>query len=63
MQLCPAFNILLCVAIFAASKISASSKIINGSLPPSSITVFLICFPASDATEDPAYSLPVKVMP
>ena len=33
----------------------------NGSLPPSSSTVFLICFPACAATCAPAGSLPVRV--
>ena len=33
----------------------------NGSLPPSSSTVFLRCLPAIDATLRPAPSLPVSV--
>ena len=33
----------------------------KGSLPPSSRTVFLICFPATLATLDPARSLPVRL--
>ena len=50
-------------AVFEALEISASSKTINGSDPPSSRTVFLISFPACIATADPASSLPVKEIP
>ena len=45
----------------AAVATSALGRTMNGSLPPSSSTVFLMCFPAVAATWLPAGSLPVSV--
>ena len=39
-QVCPAFLYLEVIAPFTAASISASSKTINGALPPSSIETF-----------------------
>ena len=46
-----------------ANSTLASSRTINGSLPPSSMTHFLRCFPAVLAITDPATELPVKETP
>src|SRR5439155_204102 len=48
-------------AVLAARGRSASSRTMNGSLPPSSSTVFLSSRPARSATWLPARSLPVSV--
>jgi hypothetical protein len=48
-------------AVRAAAVISALGITMNGSLPPSSSTVFLICLPAALATWLPAPVLPVRV--
>ena len=61
MQLCPLFNMRPCAAPETAKSTSASASTINGSLPPSSNTVFFKHSPATLATADPAPSEPVKV--
>ena len=48
-------------AVFTAASRSALGMTMNGSLPPSSSTVFLIARPAAAATLLPAPSLPVSV--
>ncbi len=48
-------------AVAIARGRSALASTMNGSLPPSSSTVFLMCLPAVDATSRPAPSLPVRV--
>ena len=48
-------------AVSIAAARSALGITMNGSLPPSSSTVFLICRPAAAATLRPACSLPVSV--
>ena len=48
-------------AVCTASSRFALGITINGSLPPNSSTVFLICFPHWLATSHPAGSLPVSV--
>ena len=45
----------------AAASTSAEGMMMKGSLPPNSITVFLIEAPAAAPTLDPAASLPVNV--
>ena len=45
------------------SSMSASSSTMNGSLPPSSMIVFLTFSPARSATRAPAASLPVNDTP
>ena len=47
-------------AVSMAARMSALGITMNGSLPPSSSTVFLICPPAAAATLRPACSLPVS---
>ena len=61
MQLCPLFTSRAAAAVVAARGRSASSRTMNGSLPPSSSTVFLSSRPARSATWLPARSLPVSV--
>ncbi len=61
MQLCPLLMVRASTPIRAARSRSALGITMNGSLPPSSSTVFLICRPAWLATCAPAGSLPVSV--
>ena len=63
MQLCPEFRILPSTHDSTAWFISASSKIIYGSLPPSSKTVFFKYSPAIFATSFPVEVLPVTATP
>ena len=58
---CPLLIARAVTAVFAAASRSALGMTMNGSLPPSSSTVFLTCSPAIDATLAPAPSLPVSV--
>ena len=58
---CPLLTMRALTAIFTASSRSADGITTNGSLPPSSSTLFLIRFAAVDATLAPAGSLPVSV--
>ena len=60
-QDCPLLIVRALAAIAAALSRSALGITINGSLPPSSSTVFLSERPARLATSWPAVSLPVKV--
>jgi len=62
-QLCPQFRNRPLMAPEAAFSISASSKTMNGSLPPSSSTHFLSLDVARWATLAPISILPVKVTP
>ena len=61
MQLCPEFTHRAAAAAFAALVMSASARTMNGSLPPSSRTVFFTDSPATLPTAAPAASLPVSV--
>ena len=61
MQDWPLFTIRAFTAVAIAAGRSASGMTMNGSLPPSSSTVFLITLPAADATWLPAVLLPVRV--
>ena len=61
MQLCPLLMHRDAAAAAAAAETSASASTRNGSLPPSSITVFFSAAPAWAATIRPAASLPVSV--
>ena len=61
MQLWPAFKILPLIQASTVLSISASSRIIYGSLPPNSKTVFFKYSPATFATDRPAGVLPVIV--
>src|SRR5262249_48226048 len=61
MQLWPLLTRRASAATLAATSRSASSRTMNGSLPPSSSTVFFRAFPARSATLLPASSLPVSV--
>ena len=61
MQLCPPLRKREVTATSTARSRSASSRMMKGSEPPSSSTVFLICAPAAAATDRPAGSLPVRV--
>jgi len=61
MQLWPELTVRARAAQAAAATGSASSSTRNGSLPPSSSTVFFSSFPQRDATAEPAPSLPVSV--
>ena len=61
MQDCPLFWQRAVVATSAAVSRSAEGITTNGSLPPSSSTVFLISRPAIWAMDRPAGSLPVSV--
>ena len=61
MQLWPLLIRRASAATCAAFTRSASSSTMNGSLPPSSSTVFFKCRPACCATWLPARSLPVSV--
>ena len=58
---CPEFTTRAFTAVLTAATRSALGITMNGSLPPSSSTLFLITFPAADATSLPACSLPVTV--
>ena len=58
---CPLLIVRAFTAVFTAASRSALGMTMNGSLPPSSSTVFLMCLPAIDATLLPAPSLPVSV--
>ena len=58
---CPLLIVRAFTAVVTASSRFAEGMTMNGSLPPSSRTVFLICLPAIDATLRPAGSLPVNV--
>ena len=51
---CPLLTIRARMAVFTAASMSAEGMTINGSLPPSSSTLFLICFAAAEATLAPA---------
>ena len=61
MQLCPLFWQRAVTATWAAWSRSADGSTTNGSLPPSSSTVFLSSSPATEATARPAGALPVRV--
>ncbi len=61
MQDWPAFCARAVTATSAARSRSAEGITTNGSLPPSSSTVFLIISPHVEATARPAGSLPVRV--
>ena len=61
MQDWPLLMVRAFTAVLTASSRSALGITMNGSLPPSSSTVFLICRPAALATWRPAGSLPVRV--
>jgi len=63
MQAWPLFCIRPIVAALTVRPRSSLSSTMNGSLPPSSSTDFFRCLPASEATELPARSLPVRVTP
>ncbi len=58
MQTCPENRNAPDVAAFTAFSISASSRMTNGSFPPSSIVSFFI--PALDDMNNPVATLPVK---
>ncbi len=58
---CPLLTMRAFTPIFTASARSAEGMTMNGSLPPSSSTLFLIRFAAVEATFAPAGSLPVSV--
>ena len=60
-QDCPLLSIRAVTAVVTAASKSALGMTMNGSLPPNSSTVFLICFPAAAAKLAPASSLPVRV--
>jgi len=61
MQLCPLFWQRAVTATSAAFSRSADGITMNGSLPPSSRTVFFRASPAIAATDWPAALLPVRV--
>ena len=61
MQDWPLFSRRAKVPTRAAAATSAEGMTMNGSLPPSSSTTFLISLPAMDATDDPAGPEPVSV--
>ena len=61
MQLCPLFWQRAVTPTSAARSRSAEGSTTNGSLPPSSNTVFLTSSPATRATAWPAGVLPVRV--
>ena len=61
MQLCPLFWLRAVTATSAAVSRSAEGMTMNGSLPPSSSTVFFSASPAIAATDWPAGALPVSV--
>jgi hypothetical protein len=61
MQLCPLFWLRAVTATSAAFARSADGMTMNGSLPPSSSTVFFRASPAIEATDCPAGALPVSV--
>ena len=61
MQDWPLLTIRALTAVATARGRSAEGMTMNGSLPPSSSTVFLIARPARLATSRPAPSLPVSV--
>ncbi len=61
MQDWPLFWTRAVTAVFTAATTSAEGITMYGSLPPSSRTVFLISSPATEATDRPAGSLPVRV--
>ena len=61
MQDCPLFTIRALTAVETASSRFALGMTMNGSLPPSSRTTFLIFFAAETPTWIPAPSLPVSV--
>ena len=61
MQLCPLFWQRAVTATSAAFSRCADGMTMNGSLPPSSSTVFLRTSPAIAATDWPAGALPVRV--
>ena len=60
---CPALYKRACGATSLTKSQSASSKMINASLPPNSIVVFFKFLPASAATLIPPRSEPVKQTP
>ena len=57
---CPLLTTRALTAVSIAADMSALGITMNGSLPPSSRTVFLICRPAAAAMWRPACSLPVS---
>ncbi len=61
MQDWPLLMVRAVTAVFTAASRFALGITTNGSLPPSSRTVFLMTRPAVDATAAPAASLPVSV--
>ncbi len=61
MQDWPLLIVRALTAVDAAASRSALGMTMNGSLPPSSSTHFLIWAPAARPTETPAPSLPVRV--
>ncbi len=58
---CPLFWTRAVTAVRTAASRSAVAVTTKGSEPPSSSTVFFSARPAADATDMPAYSLPVSV--
>ena len=60
---CPALTHLHLIAYMIARLTSPSSSKTKASLPPSSITAFLRCFPATSAMEAPDLDDPVKLTP
>ena len=62
MQTCPALRNFAPAAAFTASATSASSAMITGAWPPSSIVTRFICWPAIAANCLPTGVEPVKVI-
>src|ERR1700722_17020836 len=60
-QVCPALRYFEAIAPFTAASISASSKTINGALPPNSIEVFLTVAALCSIRNLPISVEPVKV--